>query len=66
MGILVQLIRRLNDALGLTSIVVSHDVAETATIADYMYVISVGGFACFSVSAAGTFSFFTCSPGFPG
>ncbi len=42
MGILVQLIRRLNDALGLTSIVVSHDVAETATIADYMYVISDG------------------------
>ncbi len=42
MGILVQLIRKLNDALGLTSIVVSHDVAETATIADYMYVISDG------------------------
>ncbi len=42
MGILVQLIRRLNDALDLTSIVVSHDVAETATIADYMYVISDG------------------------
>jgi phospholipid/cholesterol/gamma-HCH transport system ATP-binding protein len=42
MGILVQLIRQLNDALGLTSIVVSHDVTETASIADYMYVISDG------------------------
>jgi phospholipid/cholesterol/gamma-HCH transport system ATP-binding protein len=42
MGVLVQLIRRLNDALGLTSIIVSHDVAETAAIADYIYVISNG------------------------
>ena len=42
MGVLVQLIRRLNDALSLTSIVVSHDVDETASIADYIYVISDG------------------------
>jgi len=42
MGILVQLIRRLNDAAHLTSIVVSHDVAETAAIADYLYVIADG------------------------
>ncbi|MGD8998834.1 MAG: ATP-binding cassette domain-containing protein [Granulosicoccaceae bacterium] len=42
MGALVQLIRLLNDALGLTSIIVSHDVAETASIADYIYVISEG------------------------
>lgn len=42
MGVLVQLIRRLNDVLDLTSIVVSHDVDETASIADYMYVISDG------------------------
>ena len=42
MGILVQLIRRLNDALDLTSIVVSHDVPETASIADYIYVIADG------------------------
>ena len=42
MGVLVQLIRRLNDALRLTSIVVSHDVPETASIADYIYVISGG------------------------
>lgn len=42
MGVLVQLIRKLNDALGLTSVIVSHDVAETAAIADYIYVISNG------------------------
>lgn len=42
MGVLVQLIRLLNDALGLTSIIVSHDVHETAAIADYIYVISGG------------------------
>ncbi len=42
MGVLLQLIRLLNDALGLTSIVVSHDVQETAAIADYIYVIAGG------------------------
>ncbi len=42
MGVLVQLIRLLNDALGLTSIIVSHDVQETAAISDYVYVISQG------------------------
>lgn len=42
MGVLVQLIRRLNDASRLTSIVVSHDVPETASIADRIYVISEG------------------------
>ena len=42
MGVLTQLIRRLNDALNLTSIVVSHDVRETASIADYVYVLSEG------------------------
>ncbi len=41
-GALLQLIRLLNDALGLTSIIVSHDVEETAAISDYMYVISQG------------------------
>ncbi|GLK89211.1 ATP-binding cassette domain-containing protein [Pseudomonas turukhanskensis] len=39
MGILVRLIRLLNDALGITSIVVSHDLAETASISDYLYVV---------------------------
>lgn len=42
MGVLVSLIRHLNDASGMTSIVVSHDVAETAGIADYLYLISGG------------------------
>jgi phospholipid/cholesterol/gamma-HCH transport system ATP-binding protein len=42
MGILVKLIHDLNEELGLTSIVVSHDVKETATIADYIYLISEG------------------------
>lgn len=42
MGVLVKLIRTLNDALDLTSIIVSHDVVETASIADYIYVISGG------------------------
>ncbi len=42
MGTIVSLIRRLNDALGISSIVVSHDVAETTSIADLVYVISDG------------------------
>lgn len=42
MGVLVQLIKRLNQALGLTSIVVSHDIKETLSIADYVYVIADG------------------------
>lgn len=40
MGVLVKLIRTLNDALGLTSIIVSHDVQETLGIADYVYIIA--------------------------
>ncbi|WP_150046962.1 MULTISPECIES: ABC transporter ATP-binding protein [Methylomonas] len=40
MGVLVHLIKSLNNTLGLTSIVVSHDVQETAAIADYVYVLS--------------------------
>lgn len=42
MGVLVKLIRDLNHGLGLSSIVVSHDVKETASIADYIYLISEG------------------------
>ena len=42
MGALVQLIRLLNDALGLTSIIVSHDVQEVAAIADHIYLLSEG------------------------
>jgi len=43
MGVLVRLIRLINDALGITSIVVSHDLAETASIADYLYVVGDAG-----------------------
>ncbi|PTU76286.1 ATP-binding cassette domain-containing protein [Pseudomonas mangrovi] len=39
MGVLVRLIRLLSDTLGITSILVSHDLAETASIADYLYVV---------------------------
>ena len=42
MGIIVSLIQQLNQALGLTSIVVSHDVPETQSIADCIYIISDG------------------------
>lgn len=42
MGVLVRLIRLLNDALGITSIVVSHDLSETASIADCLYVVGDG------------------------
>jgi phospholipid/cholesterol/gamma-HCH transport system ATP-binding protein len=40
MGVIVRLIRALNDALGLTSLVVSHDVPEVMSIADYIYIIA--------------------------
>lgn len=42
MGVLMRLIRTLNDALGLTSIVVSHSVDEVMSISDYVYIISAG------------------------
>jgi len=42
MGVLVSLLKRLNDTLRLTSILVSHDVAESLSIADYAYLISEG------------------------
>jgi len=40
LGILARLIRTLNDNLGITSLVVSHDVGETCAIADYVYLIA--------------------------
>ena len=42
MGVLVSLIRGLNESLSMTSLVVSHDVHETASIADQIYVIADG------------------------
>lgn len=41
-GILLKLIRDLNNTLGLTTIVVSHDVSEVTEIADFVYVIADG------------------------
>ena len=37
------LVRDLNEALGLTSVVVTYDVKQALTVADYAYVISDGG-----------------------
>jgi phospholipid/cholesterol/gamma-HCH transport system ATP-binding protein len=42
MGVICDLIRSLNDALGATSIIVSHDVHETFKIADYVYFVASG------------------------
>lgn len=42
MGVLVQLIKNLNSSLGLTSLIVSHDLSETLSIADYVYLIDAG------------------------
>ena len=42
MGVLVQLIRSMNTALELTSVIVSHDIKETMAIADKIYIISQG------------------------
>ncbi|HUO19745.1 MAG TPA: ABC transporter ATP-binding protein [Steroidobacteraceae bacterium] len=48
LGVILRLIRHMNEALGITSIVVSHDVQELATIADDSYLLSAG-----RVAAAG-------------
>lgn len=42
MGVIIQLIRTMNAAYSATSIIVSHDIEETARLADYIYVISDG------------------------
>ncbi len=42
MGVLVRLIKRINQLLGTTTIIVSHDVAETCAIADYVYLLANG------------------------
>lgn len=49
MGVTANLIRSLNDALGATSVIVTHDVPETFMIADYVFMISSG-----RVAAEGT------------
>ena len=42
MGIIMQLIRQLNDAMGITSVIVTHDVVEGCSIADYVYLLDGG------------------------
>src|SRR5690554_4964757 len=42
MGVLVKLIRELNATMGLTSVLVSHDVPESFSIADYACIVSDG------------------------
>lgn len=49
MGVIVRLIRRMNDTLGISSIVVSHDLKETAAVSDQSFLISDG-----SVVASGS------------
>jgi phospholipid/cholesterol/gamma-HCH transport system ATP-binding protein len=49
LGVVGQLIRRVNDALGITSVVVTHDVYESLKIVDYLYFVSEG-----RIVAAGT------------
>ncbi len=48
LGVILRLIKHMNEALGITSVVVSHDVQELATIADDSYLLSAG-----KVAAAG-------------
>ncbi len=49
LGVILRLIKHMNAALGITSLVVSHDVQELATIADDSYLLSGG-----RVAATGT------------
>jgi phospholipid/cholesterol/gamma-HCH transport system ATP-binding protein len=50
MGMIVRLVRQMNYALGITSIVVSHDVEELSILADASYIIAGG-----KVAASGSF-----------
>jgi phospholipid/cholesterol/gamma-HCH transport system ATP-binding protein len=42
LGVIARLIRKLNDSLGATSIIVTHDVQESLNIVDYVYFIAEG------------------------
>ncbi len=57
MGVVLRLIRQLNDALGISSIVVTHDVREVSQIANMSYILSDG-----QVVASGTPSELQKSP----
>ena len=52
MGVTARLIRSLNDALGATSLMVTHDVEQTFEIADYVYMISSAKVAAQGTPAA--------------
>ena len=45
LGTAAKLIRELNDALGMTSVLVSHDVDETLAMADHVVILANGGVA---------------------
>jgi len=49
MGVLVLLIKKLNQSLGHTSVIISHDIQETLNIADHICILADGG-----VAATGT------------
>ena len=49
LGTIVSLIKELNNALGMTSVIVSHDIGETFSIADYVCILSEG-----KIAAAGS------------
>jgi phospholipid/cholesterol/gamma-HCH transport system ATP-binding protein len=49
LGVILRLIKHMNAALGITSIVVSHDVQELSSIADDSYLLSGG-----RIAASGT------------
>jgi phospholipid/cholesterol/gamma-HCH transport system ATP-binding protein len=42
MGVIVRLVRQMNDALGISSILVSHDVQEIATVSDCSFLLADG------------------------
>ncbi len=42
LNVIANLIRRLNDALGTTSIIVTYDVSESLKLVDYLYIIADG------------------------
>jgi phospholipid/cholesterol/gamma-HCH transport system ATP-binding protein len=41
-GVIVRLIRELNDSLGATSVIVTHDVQEALGVVDYVYFMAAG------------------------
>jgi len=51
MGVVLRLIRSLNDALGITSIVVTHDVREISQIADASFIVAEGRVVASGTSA---------------